>query len=129
MLPLVLKGEKHDKAQEIAFELIKQVGLEARKDHLPEELSGGEQQRVAIARALAHEPKIIYADEPTGNLDTKTGMEIIEIFKELAHSQNIAVIMVTHDHQAANKADKIYLLHNGKVKEALEQNNSTEAKK
>ena len=121
MLPIILRGESHETAAAIAHKLIQQVGLAPRSSHLPEELSGGEQQRVAIARALAHNPQIIYADEPTGNLDTKTGLEIINIFRNLAHNKNITVIMVTHDHEAANRADKIYLLQNGKVKELLEK--------
>lgn len=129
MLPLILRGISQEQVAEIAFDLIRSVGLEQRRTHLPEELSGGEQQRVAIARALAHNPQIIYADEPTGNLDTKTGISIIQLFKNLAHTKNIAVVMVTHDYHAANQTDKIYLLQNGKVKEQLYQNNNEQEAK
>jgi len=91
------------------------VGLYGRLNHLPEELSGGEQQRVAIARALAHDPQIIYADEPTGNLDTHIGKEIIQLFKSLTKEHNITVIMVTHDSDSAQQTDRIYILQKGKV--------------
>ncbi|MHA1317580.1 MAG: ATP-binding cassette domain-containing protein, partial [Candidatus Heimdallarchaeaceae archaeon] len=88
-----------------------------RMHHLPEQLSGGEQQRVAIARALAHEPDIIYCDEPSGNLDTVTGREIISLFKQLSKEKNITVVMVTHDHEAAKQTDRLYILRNGKLAE------------
>ena len=97
------------------FRPLESVGLYARSDHLPEELSGGEQQRVAIARALAHDPAVIYADEPTGNLDTHIGMEIINLFKQLAKEQQITIIMVTHDSNSARETDRIYILQKGKL--------------
>ena len=114
-LPLIVRGVTHKEAEEKALELLEAVDLYSRKDHLPEELSGGEQQRVAIARALAHEPQIIYADEPTGNLDAVTGMKIIQLFKEISHKLGITVIIVTHDHKAAQETDRIYILQEGKV--------------
>lgn len=114
-LPMIVRGISHTEADIKATEFLEAVGLYARKDHLPEELSGGEQQRVAIARALAHEPKIIYADEPTGNLDVITGMKIIQLFKDISHNMGITVIIVTHDHNAARETDRIYILQEGKV--------------
>ncbi|MCG3219866.1 MAG: ABC transporter ATP-binding protein [Candidatus Heimdallarchaeota archaeon] len=114
-LPMIVRGISHQEAKLKATEFLEAVDLYARKDHLPEELSGGEQQRVAIARALAHEPKIIYADEPTGNLDVVTGMKIIQLFKDISHKRGITVIIVTHDHNAARETDRIYILQEGKV--------------
>ncbi len=116
-LPMKLRGVLEIEAEEKAISFLEQVGLYARLDHLPEELSGGEQQRVAIARALAHEPDIIYADEPTGNLDTNIGKEIIQLFKALAKEKKITIIMVTHDPDCAIETDRIYILQEGKVLE------------
>ncbi|MHA1345918.1 MAG: ABC transporter ATP-binding protein [Candidatus Heimdallarchaeaceae archaeon] len=114
-LPMKLRGVPEIEAEEKAISFLEQVGLYARLDHLPEELSGGEQQRVAIARALAHEPDIIYADEPTGNLDTNIGKEIIQLFKTLVKEKNITIIMVTHDPDCAIETDRIYIIQEGKV--------------
>jgi putative ABC transport system ATP-binding protein len=114
-LPMKLRKIPEQEAEEKALVYLEAVGLYGRLNHLPEELSGGEQQRVAIARALAHNPDIIYADEPTGNLDTHTGKEIIQLFKNLAKEQNISVIMVTHDSESAQQTDRIYILQKGKV--------------
>ncbi|MHA1592936.1 MAG: ABC transporter ATP-binding protein [Candidatus Heimdallarchaeaceae archaeon] len=116
-LPMKLRGVPENETEEKAVSFLEQVGLYARLDHLPEELSGGEQQRVAIARALAHEPDIIYADEPTGNLDTNIGKEIIQLFKTLANEKKITIIMVTHDPDCAVETDRIYILQEGKVLE------------
>ena len=115
MLPMIVRGISHEEAEEKANEFLEAVGLYGRKDHLPEELSGGEKQRIAIARALAHDPSIIYADEPTGNLDAITGMKIIQLFKEISHTMGISIIMVTHDYSAASETDRIYILQEGKV--------------
>ncbi|MCE7741818.1 MAG: ABC transporter ATP-binding protein [Candidatus Heimdallarchaeota archaeon] len=114
-LPMKLRGVIETEAESKAIDFLEIVGLFARIDHLPEELSGGEQQRVAIARALAHEPDIIYADEPTGNLDTHTGKDIIALFKNLAKEQKITIIMVTHDTLSARETDRLYILQKGKV--------------
>ena len=114
-LPLIVRGISHNDADAKALQFLEAVDLYARKDHLPEELSGGEQQRVAIARALAHEPKIIFADEPTGNLDAVTGMKIIQLLKDISHNMGITVIIVTHDHKAAKETDRLYILQEGKV--------------
>ncbi len=114
-LPMKLRKVPEEEAEERALKHLESVGLYGRLNHLPEELSGGEQQRVAIARALAHDPQIIYADEPTGNLDTHIGKEIIQLFRSLARDQNITVIMVTHDSDSAQQTDRIYILQKGKV--------------
>ncbi|MHA1199236.1 MAG: ABC transporter ATP-binding protein [Candidatus Heimdallarchaeaceae archaeon] len=114
-LPMKLRRMAEKDAESKAIDYLELVGLFARIDHLPEELSGGEQQRVSIARALAHEPDIIYADEPTGNLDTNTGKEIILLFKKLVKEQNLTIIMVTHDTLSAQQTDRIYILQKGKV--------------
>ncbi len=114
-LPLIVRGVSHGESETKALQYLEAVDLYSRKDHLPEELSGGEQQRVAIARALAHEPNIIYADEPTGNLDAVTGMKIIQLLKDISHNMGITVILVTHDHRAAQETDRVYILQEGKV--------------
>ena len=114
-LPMKLRKVPELEADQKAIEYLESVGLYVRMDHLPEELSGGEQQRVAIARALAHNPAIIYADEPTGNLDTQIGKEIILLFKQLAREKKITVIMVTHDSENAKEADKILILQKGNL--------------
>lgn len=115
MFPLTLTGIDLETARKTAQELLEKVQLGHRADHIPDDLSGGEQQRVAIARALANNPKVILADEPTGNLDTKTGDTIIELFRSLVQEQNIAIIMVTHDLQTAKMTDRILILREGKL--------------
>jgi len=99
------------KAERIA----KDVGLSHRLTHYPNELSGGEQQRVAIARALINNPKLIFADEPTGNLDTKTGTEIMKLLRELNKKKNITFIIITHDDDIAKNSDRIIKLKDGKI--------------
>jgi putative ABC transport system ATP-binding protein len=101
------------------------VGLENRGDHRPSELSGGEQQRVAIARALITNPKIVLADEPTGNLDTKTGWEIVQLMKSLSKEKQQTFVVITHDSQIAETADRIINLKDGlieSIKEASGKN-------
>ncbi len=117
-LPMMFQGIEKQERIERAKELLKKVGLGDRMEHLPGELSGGQRQRVAIARALANNPKIILADEPTGNLDTKTGEEIVKIFEEL-NKQGKTVIVVTHDDELAKKARKIVRLRDGRIVENL----------
>jgi putative ABC transport system ATP-binding protein len=112
-LPLLTAGVKNKVSQERARSLLSSVGLSERLDHLPDELSGGEQQRVAIARAMANHPKLILADEPTGELDTKTGSEIVEILHQLARQENVAVLVVTHDPVVAGKADRLFEMRDG----------------
>ena len=89
------------------------VGLAARMQHMPQELSGGEQQRVAIARAIAHRPKVIFADEPTGELDTVTGLQVVKIFKELCEREGVTIIMTTHDTGLMEIGDAVFELEDG----------------
>jgi putative ABC transport system ATP-binding protein len=112
MLPLCISGEK--KMEELALNSLERVGLRDKARRLPSELSGGEQQRVAIARALVNEPPIILADEPTGNLDTKTGEEIFHLFKELHHSGE-TVIIVTHNPELARRTGVTIKMQDGSV--------------
>ena len=99
-----------------ARKLLKRVGLEKMEKRYPHELSGGEQQRTAIARALIFSPPLVLADEPTGNLDTKTGMEIIKLMKELQEKENITFIIATHDIRIKDLATKVFLIEDGKIK-------------
>lgn len=119
MIPLDLAGANDQDAEKRAKELLNLVGMGDRIDHFPDGLSGGQQQRVAIARALANNPKLILADEPTGNLDTIAGREIIEIFKQLAISGK-TILMVTHDIALAHASHKVFILKNGLVSEEAE---------
>ena len=102
-----------DEWEKRAEECLRLVGLGPRMLHLPQELSGGEQQRVAIARAIAHKPKIVFADEPTAELDTKTGLQVVKIFKDLVEKEGIAVVLTTHDPGLMDIADKVYELEDG----------------
>jgi len=113
-LPMWFAGLSKKKRRERAIELLKLVGLEKRIHHKPAELSGGERQRVSIARALANNPEIILADEPTGNLDTKTGKEIIEILKDL-NKQGKTIVLVTHDETFAKEAERIIKIRDGRL--------------
>jgi len=103
-----------DRAQR-ALECLRMVGLAQRMNHMPQEMSGGEQQRVAIARAIAHRPKVIFADEPTAELDTNTGLQVVKIFKELTESQGVTIIMTTHDSALMEIGDRVYELEDGEV--------------
>jgi len=114
-LPLHLAGASRRATAARAGELLGLIGLADRADHLPDELSGGEQQRVAMARALALEPPVILADEPTGNLDSKTGQEILALFHDLRRKLGATVIMVTHDAQASSACDRIIRLRDGLI--------------
>ena len=98
-----------------ARELLEQVGLGDRLRHLPSELSGGEQQRVAIARAIAHRPAIVFADEPTAELDSNTALQVARIFRELVDNEGVTVVMTTHDRELATIGDKIYALEDGEI--------------
>ncbi|MGH8505980.1 MAG: ABC transporter ATP-binding protein [Stenotrophobium sp.] len=113
MLPVELAGRGD--AESRAREALAQVGLSARLQHYPHQLSGGEQQRVAIARAFAGEPKILFADEPTGNLDTATGARVIELLFELNRSQNATLILVTHDAGLAARCQRVLTLRDGRL--------------
>ncbi len=113
-LPLVYNGTESESRRRKAREALKMVDLEDRATHKPNELSGGERQRVALARALVNNPSLILADEPTGNLDTKTGTEIMKIFEKLHHQGN-TIIIVTHEHDIATYADRIFYIRDGAI--------------
>lgn len=114
-LPLTVLGNNQKTSKKRAYEMLKQVNLEDRWHHKPGALSGGQQQRVAVARALVCNPSIILADEPTGNLDTKSTAAITQLLKDLNKQTGMTVIVITHDLEIANKADKIILIRDGKV--------------
>lgn len=113
-LPLIYTKVSKKEKDERTMEAIKSVGLEHRIHHMPNQLSGGEQQRVAIARAIVNHPSVIFADEPTGNLDSKSGQQIIEILKDLNKKGN-TVILVTHEKEIADKAKRLIELKDGKI--------------
>ena len=115
-LPLVYRGVSKNERKQLAMESLKKVGLEKRMDHKPSEMSGGQQQRVAVARAVAAKPPIILADEPTGNLDTKSTQEIMEILKEL-HRSGRTVIIITHDEEIASQAHRVIRILDGRIEE------------
>jgi putative ABC transport system ATP-binding protein len=123
-LPLTIAGEKAD--PEFFETLLKRVGLTDRRSHRPSELSGGQQQRVAIARALVSQPSVVFADEPTGNLDSKTGGEILELLRASAEELNQTMVMVTHDANAATIADRVLFLADGVIVEELPRSSSTD---
>ena len=97
------------------MECLKLVGLGQRSGHMPQELSGGEQQRVAIARAIAHRPKVLFADEPTGALDTNTGLSVVKLFQELTQQEGVTIVMTTHDTGLMELGDKVYELEGGEL--------------
>ena len=115
MLPVLISGEKVAAYKERLDDLLALVGLEERREHRPDELSGGEQQRVAIARALIRNPDIVLADEPTGNLDSKTGSSVLHLLRESAARYGQTIVMVTHDPHAATVADRVVFLSDGRV--------------
>ncbi|NNE29408.1 MAG: ABC transporter ATP-binding protein [Saprospiraceae bacterium] len=117
MVPLELQGIRN--AQPQARELLAKVGLQDREDHYPTQLSGGEQQRVCIARAFSNSPKILFADEPTGNLDEKTGAKVEELLFELNREQKTTLVLVTHDLKLAEKAEHKLVLEGGKIVELV----------
>ena len=117
IIPLELAGIKN--AADIAAEALKEVGLDHRITHYPAELSGGEQQRVAVARAIAAKPKILFADEPTGNLDSKTGKAIIELIFSLQKKLNTTLVLITHDPALADKCSRKLVMNDGHLREEL----------
>jgi len=119
LLPLSIAGEKPDRGW--LDELLGKMGLDKRRDHRPSELSGGEQQRVAIARSLVSRPTILFADEPTGNLDSKTGGEILDLIRESVDAYGQTTVMVTHEPRAASTADRILFLSDGLIVKELQE--------
>jgi len=113
-LPLIYQGMPLKKRRETAMAMLAKVGLAGREHHIPSELSGGQRQRVAIARALSGRPAILLADEPTGALDSKTGVEIMALFHSL-HEEGSTIIMVTHDHKVARQARRVIQIEDGKI--------------
>lgn len=111
---LRLAGMRSER-RERASECLKMVGLGQRMNHMPQEMSGGEQQRVAIARAIAHKPKVIFADEPTAELDTNTGLQVVKIFKGLCAGEGITIVMTTHDTGLMEIGDMVYELQDGEI--------------
>lgn len=118
MLPLIYTDQYPDDAEERAAEALSTVGLSERLAYSPSQLSGGQQQRVAIARALITDPSIILADEPTGNLDSRSGAEVLAIFQRL-HSQGRTIVMVTHSREVAEHADRIIVMEDGRIAEEV----------
>ncbi|MCI9148337.1 MAG: ABC transporter ATP-binding protein [Hungatella sp.] len=114
-LPLSFRGMPKRRRNEIARKYLKLVGLEKQMDHMANAMSGGQQQRVGIARALAVNPRIIFADEPTGNLDSKTTMEILKLMRRIVREQNQTLVMVTHDNHLASYADRKFHIVDGKI--------------
>ena len=124
VLPLTIAGEKPDKAW--LEQLIESVGLTDRRTHRPSELSGGQQQRVAIARALVSKPTVVFADEPTGNLDSKTGGDILELLRQAVQDAGQTTVMVTHDPRSASIADRILFLADGNIVKELPRSEPSE---
>jgi len=114
-LPMTFAGMGNDAARDKGMELLKTVGLEGRYNHKPSELSGGQQQRVAAARAIANDPSIILADEPTGNLDLRTGEEIIALLKRMSEERGVTIISATHDFKMLNVSDQVVWIRDGRV--------------
>lgn len=119
MLPMTFQGIASVEREERAIKLLKEVDLEDRMHHRPNELSGGQQQRVAIARALANDPDVVLADEPTGNLDTQTGDEVMEMLSKLCKEENKTIVMVTHDSDLLSYADRAIMIRDGKVEKEV----------
>lgn len=113
-LPLMMQGKSTQEAYRIADQVLVKVGLKGKERNLPSELSGGQQQRVSVARAVAHNPKIIFADEPTANLDSFSGKQVIELFREL-NKEGQTIVMVTHEEEYGRAADRIIELSDGQI--------------
>jgi putative ABC transport system ATP-binding protein len=118
-LPLVLDGRSKQEADERARGLLREVALEERQDHLPEEMSGGEIQRIAIARALAFNPPILLADEPTGNLDSRTGESVLSLLRQINRENGATIVMVTHSEAAARYGNRTIFLRDGRVEKEI----------
>ncbi|MDD3394699.1 MAG: ABC transporter ATP-binding protein [Clostridia bacterium] len=127
-LPLIFKNVPLKERNERAMEMLKAVGLEERAYHKPHEMSGGQQQRVSIARAFINSPQVVFADEPTGNLDTRTTFEMMDLITALAKQNNQTLVIVTHDLELSDYADRIVMLSDGKV-ERIEEKTRIEGEK
>ncbi|WP_448523076.1 ABC transporter ATP-binding protein [Pseudothermotoga sp.] len=123
LLPLKILGINHGEAKQRAVAMLERVGLRDKIDRFPSQLSGGEQQRVAIARALVHSPKVVWADEPTGNLDSETGMRVIELLQSMREEFGTTLVVVTHDERIAQRADRILFMRDGQITEVREREN------
>lgn len=115
MLPLLMRGLPWETAKETARQVIDSVGMVGKYNNLPAELSGGEQQRISIARAIAGKPKILFADEPTANLDSVSGQQVIDLMTELNHTHKQTIVMVTHEREYATNCNRIIYMEDGKV--------------
>ena len=123
-LPLIFRGVPVQERNERAMEMLKAVGLEGRANHKPSEMSGGQQQRVSIARAFINSPQVVLADEPTGNLDTKTTYEMMDLITGLAKKNNQTLVIVTHDMELSEYADRIVVMMDGKIERIDEKQQS-----
>ena len=123
-LPLAFRGAPKKKRLEEAKKYLKLVGLEKVGDHMPNQMSGGQQQRVGIARALAVHPEIIFADEPTGNLDSHTTMDVLQLMQQIVREQNQTLVMVTHDNNLASYADRVFHIIDGRIVKIEENHHS-----
>jgi lipoprotein-releasing system ATP-binding protein len=117
IIPMMIAGQDKSYSQERATILLSKLGLEDRKDHLPSQLSGGEQQRVSIARAIANKPNLLLADEPTGNLDSKTADIVFDQFISLVRQENMSVLLATHNFKLSEKSDRVISIQNGELEE------------
>jgi len=114
MLPALIGGKSKKEAEQLALPLLERLGISSRKTHKPSELSGGEQQRVAVCRALINNPKVIFADEPSGNLDTKNAKELHELFFQLRDEFTQTFVIVTHNEELAHMADRSLVMRDGR---------------
>lgn len=119
-LGLIFKGVPHQQREQMAKEMLQKVGLGNRMRHKPSELSGGQQQRVSIARAFVDKPRIVFADEPTGNLDSRTSREVMELIMDMANQYKQTLVMVTHDPQTAEFSDRVFHIIDGKLQKIVE---------
>lgn len=119
-LPLIYRGVKKEEREKLSVDALRRVGLEKRMNHLPSQMSGGQQQRVAIARALVFDPDILFLDEPIGNLDSKTGVKIMELFREINQKYGKTIVQVTHSAEAAQYGTKLVKLVDGQIQSVSE---------